>query len=475
MSIIGAFMVPHPPIIIEEIGHRREKGIEPIIQAYHEVADLICKLQPETIVFVSPHSIRYSDYFHISSGTKAKGNFGEFGHPELMFQKDLDQNFSQALASCCRDNFFPGGTLGEQNLVLDHGIMVPLYFIEKKYSNFQLVSIGITNESLETHYRLGELIQEVAETLDKKTVVIASGDLSHKTNEASPYGFHFSGPRYDAKVMEIMSHMEFQDLFDFSDEFLKSASECGHRPFLVLAGAMNNYEATCEISQYAAPYGIGYGICAYQMIRVNKNRSFLEQISVGKQYGDSTRGAVSDAYVFLARNSLKHFLLTRKKILISQDLPEEMLLHRAGVFVSIKKNGQLRGCIGTIEPTKDSIAEEIIENAILAGLEDPRFPPVKPHELDELDFSVDILLPKEEVLSIDMLDCKVYGVIVSHGSKRGLLLPNLEGVNTVSEQLDIVFQKAGIDPEGHYRLERFKVIRHCLKGKESCYDSMQSV
>jgi len=141
-------------------------------------------------------------------------------------------------------------------------------------------------------------------------------------------------------------------------------------------------------------------------------------------------------------------------------LPEEMLNSRAGTFVSIKKKGELRGCIGTIGPTRENIASEIVHNAISAGTSDPRFYPVKPYELDELEYSVDVLMEPEEINSMDELDVVKYGVIVRAGRRTGLLLPNLENVNTVEQQVSIALQKAGISPNEKYTMERFEVIRH---------------
>jgi AmmeMemoRadiSam system protein A len=137
-----------------------------------------------------------------------------------------------------------------------------------------------------------------------------------------------------------------------------------------------------------------------------------------------------------------------------------MMEERAGVFVSLKKHGQLRGCIGTIGPTCPCIADEIIQNAISAGTKDPRFNPIKENELDDIVYSVDVLGKPEPVDDISQLDVIRYGVIVSYGYKRGLLLPNLEGVDTVEQQIDIARQKAGIGRDEPYTLERFEVVRH---------------
>ncbi|HQP46582.1 MAG TPA: AmmeMemoRadiSam system protein A, partial [Flexilinea sp.] len=167
-----------------------------------------------------------------------------------------------------------------------------------------------------------------------------------------------------------------------------------------------------------------------------------------------------DPYVALAKASLTTYLKTGKYMKVPSGLPAEMLNRRAGTFVSLKKNGELRGCIGTILPVRSSVAEEIIHNAVSAGVEDPRFPPVTLNELDDLDFSVDVLSEPEDISSPDQLDVKRYGVIVSSGYRRGLLLPDLEGVDTVEEQIDIARRKAGIPRGEPIRLQRFEVVRH---------------
>lgn len=142
------------------------------------------------------------------------------------------------------------------------------------------------------------------------------------------------------------------------------------------------------------------------------------------------------------------------------DIPAELLEKRAGAFVSIKKNGQLRGCIGTIQAVQPDLAQEIMENAVSAAVRDPRFSPIEPEELEHLVISVDVLGETEKISSPEELDTKKYGVIVTKGRKRGLLLPNLEGIDTVEEQIVIAKRKAGIGESEDAALERFEVIRH---------------
>ena len=133
---------------------------------------------------------------------------------------------------------------------------------------------------------------------------------------------------------------------------------------------------------------------------------------------------------------------------------------KAGVFVSIHMGGELRGCIGTIEPRKNNVAEEIMTNAIASATRDPRFYPITPDELKYLEYSVDVLTKPKPVKSQKQLDPKRYGVIVEAGGRKGLLLPDLEGVNSVEEQIDICRQKAGIAPDEPVKLYRFEVKRY---------------
>ena len=162
----------------------------------------------------------------------------------------------------------------------------------------------------------------------------------------------------------------------------------------------------------------------------------------------------------LLADIMEYYVRTGRMPEFPDGLPEELLGQRAGVFVSIKKNGRLRGCIGTIQAVQTSIAEEIRQNAVSACSRDPRFDPVAPEELDELTVSVDVLGETERIDSPEELDVKRYGVVVTSGYRRGLLLPNLEGVDTVEQQIAIARQKAGIGEEEAVFLERFEVVRH---------------
>jgi AmmeMemoRadiSam system protein A len=163
--------------------------------------------------------------------------------------------------------------------------------------------------------------------------------------------------------------------------------------------------------------------------------------------------------VALAKKSVEEFVKTGKTPALSGPLTAEMQV-KAGVFVCIKRHGELRGCIGTFLPCCDNVAAETARNAIAAATQDPRFPPVAADELDDLSYSIDVLSPPEKVNDRSELDPKKFGVIVSCGGRRGLLLPDLEGVDTVAEQLRITKMKAGIMPGEEVEIFRFRVTRY---------------
>ena len=464
MPILAAFMVPHPPMIVPQVGRGSEKQVERTTKAYQQVAAEIAALKPETIVITSPHSILYSDWFHISPGSGASGSFRNFMAPQVRFTEKYDTELVKELCRITKDAEFPAGTLGEREKELDHGTMVPLWFIRQKYTEYQLVRIGLSGLPLADHYRLGMMIREAAERTGRRVVLVASGDLSHKLQEYGPYGFAPEGPQYDARIMDVCSRAAFGELFDFEETFCDKAAECGHRSFVIMAGALDGRSVKAQQLSHEDVTGVGYGICTFYPGEEDSSRHFLDQYLGKQEAALKAQRDGEDAFVRLARASAESYVLHRKVLKLKEvkpeDLPGELTENRAGAFVSIHKHGKLRGCIGTILPTRDSLAEEIIFNAVSASTQDPRFDPITPEELPWLEINVDVLGDPEPIDSPAQLDVKRYGVIVSKGGRRGLLLPDLEGVDTVEQQISIAKQKAGIRPGEQVSLQRFEVIRH---------------
>ncbi len=466
MSIVGACMVPHPPIILPEVGGGEEEKISATAAAYRAAMAEMAALKPEVLLISTPHSILYADYFHISPGRGARGTMKQFRAPGVRFDVDYDEALVRAICEEADAIGLPAGTEGERDASLDHGTMIPLYFAQEQPAlrALPIVRISLSGLPLEEQYRFGMCIRRAVDKLGRRAVFIGSGDLSHKCRAEGPYGFAPEGPEYDRRLTDVMARAAFGELLDFNEHFLEKAAECGHRSFIIMAGALDGLAVRAGEMTHEDTFGVGYGECAYTVTGEDEERHFADAHRKRKLAGLEAMREAEDAYVRLARLSLETYVKTGKELerdAYPADLTEEMRNRQAGTFVSVHKDGQLRGCIGTIGPTTGCIADEIVQNAVSAASRDPRFFPIQIPELPYLEISVDVLGETEPIDSTDELDVKRYGVIVSSGHKRGLLLPNLDGVDTIEEQVRIAMQKGGIRPgDKNIRYERFEVVRH---------------
>lgn len=459
MSILASFLVPHPPLIIPNIGNGSEKQIAKTISAYKKIAKQVASLNPETIIISSPHAPMYSDCFYISNSPTLIGNLANFGAKEISFAEEVDTKLVDEISSLAQKYHFPASK-DIPSVPLDHGTMIPLYFIREELPKCLIVVIGLSTLPLITNYQMGTIIKEAVNNLNRNVVYIASGDLSHKLQEYGPYGFATEGPIYDKKIMDICRTSNFYELLTFKSSFLEKAAECGHRSFTIMAGCFDGQNIESNVLSHEDITGVGYGVCSFYPKETNSNRQFLKKYLQEESLRLEKIKKSSDSYVNLAFESLKYYFDTKQKMSIPPNLPEEMLTNKAGVFVSLYKFDTLRGCIGTILPTTNTIAEEIINNSLSAALNDYRFPPLTKEELKWLEITVYILKEPEPISSLDMLDVHKYGIIVTHGLKRGVLLPDLDGVDTIKKQIAIAKEKASIKPNEDCKIERFEVIKH---------------
>lgn len=431
MSMLAAFALPHPPIAIEKIGRGEERTIQSTIDAYHQISKIIADIQPDTIVISSPHAPYLRDGFFVGSCNEAKGDFSRFNHPEISYSFNIDKDFSSELRKV---NQYVR-VYDSDDLSVDHGVLVPLDFIHQQ-GTYRWVILGISTLSKEAHKQLGRDIFRVSEQSGKKTVFIASGDLSHRLKHDGPYGYIKEGAIFDKKITDTLSSGNFEILDTLDDSLCEKAGECGLRGLFVLSGVLQGQNYISRLHSYEGPFGVGYAIASF----VLRQR---------------------DPYVDLARRTIEHYVKNRE-MLKMEDIGDHLAIHQpsSGVFVSIYKQGRLRGCIGTIEPIRKNMALEIMFNAVAACARDPRFYPVSVAELKDLDISVDILTEPQKIVDKNELNVKRFGVIVVSGSKRGLLLPDLEGIDSVNQQILIAKRKAGIEAEEPVDLYRFEVVRH---------------
>lgn len=466
MGCISAFYtMPHPPIIIPEVGKGEEKKIKATADALDKAAIEIASSDADTIIIITPHGSVFSDAVALSSEKSIKGTLGKFGAPEVSFEQEIDIALTEKIIELSAEENILSARITKSSAKrygidyeLDHGTMVPLYFINKRFSNYKLVHITYGMLSKMQLYKFGMCIRKAVEESNAKAVFIASGDLSHKLSDVGPYGYAPEGEAFDKEITSLLEYGDVQGVFNMDCNVVEKAAECGLRSYYTMLGAMDGFDIKGKLLSYEGTFGVGYGVMGftlqprgsslYSALLDRNKRRFYEKINT------------SDPYVRLARESLTHYLLHGEYMdHVPAYVTDEMINTKRGVFVSLKKEGQLRGCIGTIFPVTKSIAQEIIRNAVEAGTQDPRFSPVTEDELEEIDFSVDVLTEAQKAVKKE-LNPQKYGVIVRWRGKTGLLLPDLEGVDTVEEQLNIALQKAGIPNSADYSIEKFEVIRH---------------
>lgn len=487
--MLDYYLMPHPPIIINEVGKGREIEAINTLNACKKIGEKINNLSPETIIIISPHGTIFRDAISIVTAPHLKGDLFKFGANNISFDYEIDTALTTEIIKNSDEENIPTVSLDEKtcdlyniDLNLDHGAMVPLYFLGNK-KNYKLVHITYGMLSPLELMNFGRCIKKAVKDTKTNAVFIASGDLSHRLTKDGAYPYTPLGAEFDKALISLLEKGDFKNLFNLDKHLIHEAGECGLRSLYILAGAINSTNISPKLLSYEGPFGIGYGVMEFtpnfnnensnNINYSSKNGDLYNEILKDKQNENKKRMNYGNIYTRLARLNLNNYfdngtLLTIDDLINNPNLLfndgnnsndiSKLLKDKKGVFVSLKINGDLRGCIGTISPTTNCIAEEIINNSISSAINDPRFSPLRKEELIDIDISVDILYPPEKT-TFEELDPKNYGVIVSCNNRRGLLLPNLGGIDTADKQIEIALEKGGISIDENYTLERFKVKR----------------
>lgn len=421
MSKLSVVFMPHPPIILPEIGGGKKSEARATIEGMHKLGKLIGELKPETIVFITPHGNSFSNGTCILDAIKLKGDFSPFGFPHKKFEKNVNQDLTNELYQAFEKEDFVTVLMNEKlaeqykvKVSLDHGVMVPMFFIDEYYSDYDIVHITPGFTPLEENYKLGKCIQHV--TKDKNVLLVCSGDLSHSLSDSGPYNYHPSGAVFDKTVEQGIINSDPISLIYLDDQVIEEAAQCGLNSFLMGFGYLDGIGFGSEVLSYEGPFGVGYLTGYLKKSESKENKSLVEEIEQRLVDAYENRKQYEDDYIKLARQSIEAYVKDNRKLDFEKIKEEysnqfiEEASNKRGAFVSIHKHGHLRGCIGTIEPTQEFLIEEIIYNGISACSRDPRFNVVEPSELMDLDKKVDVLEKPEQIQSKDALDVIKYGV-----------------------------------------------------------------
>jgi MEMO1 family protein len=370
-----------------------------------------------TVIIMGPSHTGRGEAFSVMAEGTWKTPLGE---------ATIDSELAQKLLSVSR--YLKADSLAHK---YEHSVEVQLPFLQYLNKDIKFVPIVLGQGSGEVYKEIGKDIARTLRETQRDVLIIASSDMNHyETQEATR--------KKDGQAIEAMLALDEDELLRRVTKF--DISMCGYAPATALISAAKELGAgNAELVKYQTSGDVSgdyAAVVGYAGIIILKPSPLVK----------------------LAKNAVETYIKEGRRF--SPQAIEAGMNEQAGVFVCIKKAGELRGCIGTFEPTRKNIAEETVSNAISSATQDPRFPRVQSSELKDLAYTVDVLTSPEPVSGKEELDPRKYGVIVEAGYRRGLLLPDLEGVDTVDYQIEICRQKAGIGPDEPVKLYRFEVKRY---------------
>jgi AmmeMemoRadiSam system protein A len=429
-GFLAGALVAHPPILLTEVGGAQSARVRVTAYAMQRLDGILSAVDAALVVVVSPHSPSSMTSLPVRRAAHAAGDLSRFRAPQIRVEAQVDVALAAALVV---DGQRAGFSLTwAEESELDHGVVVPLYALARTMANKRCIFLGVSGWPLHRFVEFGAWLQ--GRLQDRSAILIASGDLSHRLTPDAPYGFRPEGPVFDRKVIDALRARAWEQIEALDPDLVEEAGECGLRPLAILLGAGRAAHLNSEVLSYEGPFGVGYPVVAFTAA--------------------DTQKVVLDIQA-LGRHAIDTYLRTRQLIQPPEPIPVELQAPSA-VFVTLRKHGELRGCVGSVRPTEATAAHELIRYAVASAVRDPRFDPVRLDEVSALTIKVQLLDPPEPVSDIARLDPHTYGVIVRHRDRQALLLPDIEGIDTAEQQVLAACQKAGIDRRAPLELERFR-------------------
>jgi len=452
-------IAPHPPIFMPTVGGDDAHVAQASLDALATARDALTAFHPDTVVLMSPHAPAATDVFLVDGSAEFTGTLGQFGDVTTYTWPGDPEFASELLQELAAQGIEGLSRTGDARLRagwLDHATIVPLSFLDPERRH-RVVILSLSYLPLATHRSLGLAVRATAEKLGRRVAFVASGDCSHRLTRDAPAGYSPRGAEFDAWLRDTVARGDLSDLVAVDEGLDEAAGECGLRSFTALGGFAGADPVPTRVLAYEGPWGVGYLTALVGDAAV---AAAGQDAWPGPQTGSKGGSAGGDEseIVALARRAVESYV-REGTVIVPEPLAGTEYPARAGAFVSLHRESNLRGCIGTIAPTSDSLAEEVVHNAIEAATRDPRFPSLHEIELADLDIKVDVLHPPESC-TVDDLDPANYGVIVSSGHRRGLLLPDLDGVDDIATQVGIAMRKGGIATNERCAVERFRVDRY---------------
>jgi AmmeMemoRadiSam system protein A len=432
-GIVAGALVAHPPILLAEVGGAQSQQVRATADALQELDGILSMVEADLVVVVSPHSPSSMTSLPVRRGANAGGNLARFRAPHIQVAAQVDVVLADSLIADGRRAGF--SLIWAEETELDHGVVVPLHSLPKTMANKRCIFMGVSGWPLGRFIEFGVWLQH--RLRDRFAILIASGDLSHRLTPDAPYGYRPEGPVFDRLVIDALRERNWKRIEGLDPDLVEEAGECGLRPLAILLGAAGAAGLQSHVLSYEGPFGVGYPVVAFTATMVA-----------------DTAPTIGLDIQALGRQAIDTYLRTRRLIEPPQPIPLD-LQAPAAVFVSLYKDGELRGCVGSVHPTAATAAHELIRYAVASAVRDPRFDPVRLDEVGALTIKVQLLDPPEAT-NISGLNPQTHGIIVRRGDRQALLLPGINGIDTPEQQLRAACDKAGIERNAPIELERFR-------------------
>lgn len=445
MPVPCAALMCHAPIVIPALAGERAAACRTTTAGMHAVAARLLQHRADLLVIISPHTPRHRDAWGVCAEPRLDGDLGRFGMPEVSLTLPGAPEAARALSACATARGLRCGSA--PGAALDHGAFVPLYFLHAAGWRGPTLLIALPYPGTGSEVAMGAAIAATAAELGQRWLVLASGDMSHRLQPDAPAGFHPRARDFDAAFRRALEAADLHAACAVDEALREIAAEDVVDSCAVAAGAVGFDATGSQVLAYEGPFGVGY----LEAVLHERERPAQQP----GPNGGSARSAAPAELVRIARDAIEAALEGRQA---PRREPDPRWGAPGGVFVTLRtREGELRGCIGHLEPECQDLGEEIASCAVSAATRDPRFAPVTRAELDGLTLELSLLSKPEPVSSRAELDERRYGVVVSRGDRRGVLLPDLAGVRDVQEQLAIARKKAGIAPGLPVEVARFEV------------------
>lgn len=258
-------IVPHPPLLIPDIGRGNERRISATIEAMETLAGLMAGREPQTVLVISPHGEYHVDAMGILNEDSCTGDMHNWGSREPQRHFDNDKDLVEVIQKEAKEANIPVRPIGRNRYKLDQGVMVPMHFLYSAMEGAYLVPLTFSWLPLEAHFEFGKVIKRAASQSERRIVLIASGDLSHRLIPEAPAGYDPMGKIFDKTLVEAVSHLDNDSIMNMDRNLIERAGECGLRSVIILLGALDGLKVKPKVHSYEGPFGVGYLVASFDV------------------------------------------------------------------------------------------------------------------------------------------------------------------------------------------------------------------